>query len=229
MEIVPFKTLKNGNEILFNPRGYALPCDVFTFIADFAASPNYVSDKSVVWGFGDGTFSEQLTASHSYSTPGIYNVTLTIFLSTGDGTQSTWLSSIPIDAFVRDEIVVSTNQSLTMTSGQPLPLYITRYNSVHSSLSSSTIYLSVSGNRSPLVSEHLYYLDKHSHLKPSAKFMIKESGGYKVVDKIVTTNDPLYVMHSNGTYTTMFSADENAYFAGTSGIALVYYVEDHKI
>jgi PKD repeat protein len=84
------------------------------FVADTAClgSPTTFTDLSVAnsstiltyqWDFGDGTpFSSQQNPVHTYATPGVFNVTLTIMNSAGcvkDTTKAVLVNPLPIPAF----------------------------------------------------------------------------------------------------------------------------------
>ena len=214
--------------------GYCLPFDKFRFIADFSSTNNSISDKKVIWNFGDGTTSIDLTAQHSFSYPGIYPVTLTVFNSGGNGTISTYLSSVKILNAVNDALVMTSNANVILRSGQAnSPIYLTRYNSAQTTISGDNkiISLAVSGNRSPFFDKNEYETNKYAHLESSAKFIIQTDLWLTVVDTITTTNDPLYALPStsNTSISLTTSGYSSTYLAGSSGYAVFYYVEDSKI
>ena len=61
----------------------------------FTAIPSPVSATGWQWSFGDGASAQGPTASHAYSSPGVYTVTLT---ETGPGGSSTYSASVHVVA-----------------------------------------------------------------------------------------------------------------------------------
>ena len=200
--------------------GYSLPFEQFRFVPNFSSVGNYISNKKVVWDFGDGTTSTDLTAFHSYDYPGNYLVTLTVFNSSGDSTQSSYLSSIQINNFINDAIIITSNGTPSQISGQiNNPFYITRYNSHQTSITgrNTVVNLAVSGNKSPFFTAEKYYKNKYSHFYPSARFAILTELGYTIVDEVSTTNSFIYASPAGSSITLSLTSGNNSYFVGTSG------------
>lgn len=211
--------------------GYALSFEEFTFVPEFAGTPNYISDKKVVWNFGDGTLSNDLTATHAYNYPGLYPITLTIFLSTGDGTQSSVLSTIQVQNFVNDYILITCDNTPIQISGQDTnKFYVTRYNSSKTSLSgkNTILVLSVSGNKSPFFTAEEYETNKYAHLYSTARFAVSTNLGLVTVNELSTTNDVLYASPAGSSITLSTSANDFSVVAGSSGTGLFYYIEDYN-
>lgn len=229
---VGFKIFNRNNVGFYPMSGYSLPFEVFTFKPDFSTTQNYISDKKVIWNFGDNTLSNDLTATHYYSYPGTYPVTLTVFTSTGDGIQSSVLSAIKIANYINDVIILTTEEILEQRSGEDTnPIFVTRYNSWQTSLSgkNTVLSLSVSGNRSPYATSKEYYTDKNIHFKPTARFATNTDLGLTVVDDISTTNTFIYASPNGDSISLSLSSGYGAYLAGSSGTAVFYYIEDYKI
>jgi PKD repeat protein len=219
---------RNGAELL-PMSGYSLPLDIFKFVPNFNTAPLNVSDKQIVWNFGDGKTSTDLIANHSYSYPGNYNVTLTYFNSNGDGSLSTYTSAIKITNIITDQITLSCGNP-SQISGHPNLIYLKRFNSYQTSVTglNSIINLSVSGNRTPFYTAEQYYGDKYSHLYPSARFLIDTDLGQTVVTSVSTTNDYIYASSYGSVITLSTTASGNCVVAGSSGCAYFYYVEDNN-
>lgn len=214
--------------------GYCLPFDKFTFVPDFTNVSNKVSDKKVIWNFGDGTFSNKLTAYHSYDYPGKYPVTLTVFDSGGNGSTSTYLSVLRIYNAIEDIVLLTSNKDVVVRSGDDNePIFLTRFNSHRTSISglNTVINVSVSGNLSPFYTSQKYNSEKYAHLYSTARFAVSSDLGLTIVDSITTTNDPLYAVPalSTTTITIVNSSVDTTYLAGSSGQATFYYIEDYKI
>jgi PKD repeat protein len=195
--------------------------NTFKFSTDFTSITAGISDKKVVWNFGDGTTSAELTATHWYKYPGTYLVQLNLFDQFGQGTQNSYVSSIAIYNYIPDTIIISSTVQPILTSGEAVTqLFLTRYNSwqMSSSAENTVINLTVSGNQSPFYSASAYNSDKFAHLKSSSRFALSSTFGLTVVDQVSTTNNPIFLL-VNGTN----------YLVGTSGVSSFYYIEDSKI
>lgn len=232
MPAVAFTIRDRRNTAIYPMTGYALPFEIFKFVADFTTVPNSISDRKVIWNFGDGNISTSLTGSHFYAYPGIYPINLTVFDSDGNSSISTVVSTIRIANYINDAIILTTNGELVENSGSiSKPVFITRYNSWQTSLSgeNNIISLAVSGNKSPFFEAQEYNTNPYAHLYPASKFILSGKNGITVVDSVTTTNTPIYASLSSGEIITRTLTGNNSYIAGSSGTAVFYYVEDYGI
>ena len=217
-----FHIFNRSNTELFPITGYSLPFEIFRFVPDFSTAPTNISNKKVLWDFGDGTTSSQLTAYHNYQYPGNYTIQLTYFQVFNNQiypSVSPLLSTIAIANYLPDTLILTVSAPLVQSSGESnLPIYLTRYNSYNTSLSNFSIKLSVSGNQSPYYNSNTYYSNKFSHLYSSSKFVVSGADGFTVVDYLKTNSIPVYTT-VNGV----------SYFVGSSGTATFYYVEDFNL
>jgi len=227
---VPFNIYDRNNSDLFPMVGYSLPFEQFKFVANFATTGNFISDKKVVWNFGDRTSSTELTAFHYYKYPGVYPVTLTVFNSSGDGTLSTVTSAVYVSNYINDSIQLTTDERPIIISGSVnIPIFLTRYNSWQTTLSglNTVINLSVSGNKLPYFTPEKYYTDKDVQFKSSARFIIDTELGLTVVGEVSTTNDIIYASPAGSGI--VLSLSGGTCVAGSSGGAMFFYTEDFKI
>ena len=59
----------------YTTTGYTLPITPFTFIPVLDTGSNdIISTTRLLWNFGDGTTSRDITATHAYSIPGTYKI-----------------------------------------------------------------------------------------------------------------------------------------------------------
>jgi hypothetical protein len=89
---------------------YTLSNTPLTFYPDLTTSPELtstsnLSNKLVRWDFGDGTFSNELTAVHHYKWPGSYPVRLTVYDRFGNAFDSSYRPTVYIHNFVSDQIL----------------------------------------------------------------------------------------------------------------------------
>jgi hypothetical protein len=220
--------------------GYTLPITPFTFIPKFDAGDGHVvSNTRIIWDFGDGTFSRDITATHYFKIPGTYSVKCYFYGASGIGYESSFVQNILVRDFISDTLVLSAkNNPIIRTSRYECPFLISRFNSwqTYNSLSSegASICLEVSGNSSPILDVENYYLDKYAHLKPSARFLTLDYNetlsAYDAIPvKIIKTrnNVDLYVKINNFNDIVFCKKDDpGSVLAGTSGQSLIYYTDD---
>ena len=210
--------------------GYSLPFEQFQFIADFDSVPNTISNRQVIWNFGDGTTSTDLTAFHSYTYPGVYNVSLTYFTAAGYSSVSSYTSAINVFNYIADQIVLTNNTASQMSGQFNNPIFLTRYNSYQTTVTgrNSVIQLSVSGNQSPFYTSKQYYSSKDVQFYSTARFGIDTDLGLTIVDEVSTTNDFVYASANGANITLSPTYSFNSYLAGSSGYATFYYIEDYN-
>jgi PKD repeat protein len=73
----------------------------------FDASPSSGPVRSVRWDFGDGTFGDGYTPSHTYTTPGTYTVTLTVADAAVAGLINTVTGTVRVAARTDARLVVN--------------------------------------------------------------------------------------------------------------------------
>lgn len=212
---------------------YALPFTPLTFqpnledgIADF------VSNKRIVWDFGDGTTTESITATHSYDKPGSYTVNCYLYDSKGTGYFDTYSAKVDITDFITDKLTISAASELTHKTSQLLnPIAVERYNSyraLESGIPSIVAYSSAGLDndyfRTGLVDE------TYGHLKPSSSFVqILTSNGVEEtvqVNTITTTDTPLYIKLSSNEIVYTDANDVDGFYAGLTGTSDVYFKTD---
>lgn len=219
----------------FSVSGYSLPITDFTFIPRLDSVED-VSNKRLVWDFGDGTTSKELTAVHNYSFPGTYTVSMYLYESGGVSDYNILSRSIFVYDYITDNISLSA-QSFTLTANHiDVPINVYRSNSwqTYAALSAEgyTIALDVSGAPCPLVSSAEYYADKYAHLRSLCKFYEKVYnyglGAYEdsLISTINVDGDEIYVTLDGSNIVHCEQGTVNSCFAGTTGNKIVYFVSD---
>jgi len=226
----------------FSLSSYTLPNTPLYFEPDFTSSStltatNNISNTLVRWDFGDGSFSNSLTASHVYQWPGKYNVRLTIFDKYGNAYDSSYRPTIYINDFIKDQIEFQ--DYIKFIYDVPAskigdPLIVNRHNSWQSyhALSSTgyTLNLYASGAFADYQNVDNFYNDKWSHLRKLSRFYAKINIGggfeYAIIDKIITSNTEIYARINNNKFEYCGKNDENSVFVGTTGTCSFYYVDD---
>ena len=220
----------------FSTSGYTLPISPFTFIPvlDDAVDAN-ISNTNIYWDFGDGTISRDVTATHHYTIPGIYNVSCFFLTNSGRGFESTFRQSISVKDFYSDSLILSASTDKINTASHiDTTFLLSRINSWQSYSPSNdySIMLYVSGEGAPLLDVNKYGSDKFAHLKPSSRFLAYKlnnaTGENELipVNSITTSSSPLYACVSGSDIVACESTMSGAAFAGTSGQQIFYFTDD---
>lgn len=245
--VVPI-AIKNSNFFEEDPQvlsAFACPIDKLYIFPQFpgAGSTGYqgitastiADDYRYFIDLGDGTISDDLTASHFYDKPGDYQLTLVAVDSASNFYKSVHQPIIRVFNAIEDTLYLTTNTNHTTASHFANPITITRFNSYQTYQSVSaeggyTINLSVSGNRSQFLDQNSYNSDPYAHLKTFSTFCSATSAGFQVVTKIKTDNTFIYARRNRLSPTDgleFFNKPvDGTIFIGTSGTAEVYYYED---
>jgi len=94
---------------MFSTSSYSLPITPFTFIpTGITDIGNQYSNKKLLWDFGDNTTSKSVTATHSYSLPGTYTITLYLIDALGNGVVDSYKQTVDVYDIVPDNFVVTT-------------------------------------------------------------------------------------------------------------------------
>lgn len=224
---------------------FACPIDKLYIYPEFpaAASTGFLGitatekadDYRYFIDLGDGTLSDDLTATHFYDKPGDYKLTLVVVDSASNFYKSVHQPVIRVFNAVEDTLYLTKKTSGGYNSTFGTPITITRFNSYQTYQSVSakggyTINLSVSGNRSKFLNENDYNSDPYSHLKTFSTFCSATSAGFRVVTSVQTDNTFIYARRnrlSPSDGLEFFSSPrDGTVFIGTSGTAEVYYYED---
>lgn len=221
---------------------YTLPNTPVTFFPDFERSFSSldlqnISTSKVRWSFGDGTFSNSLTAVHHYDWPGDYKVTLTIYDKNGNAFDSSYQPIINIYNFINDQLLFKDYRKFVYdvpASKINDPLTVFRYSSWQSynalSAEGYTINLYASGAAGDYLNVDNFYEDKWSHLRALSKFYEKRPVGdvfeFAPVSKLTTSNTEIYARINNKELTICNKNDEGSVLVGTTGSSVFFYADD---
>lgn len=221
----------------FSTSGYTLPISPFTFIPvlDDAVDAN-ISNTSIYWDFGDGTISRDITATHYYTIPGIYNVSCFFLANSGKGFESTFKQSISVKDYYSDTLILSADTDIVNSASHTdTTLLLSRINSWQSYdvNNNYSVMLYASGEGAPLLDIESYKRDKFAHLKPNSRFLSyvynTATDSYELipVSNINTNNELLYVYLSGSVIVPCTSTTVGAVLAGTSGQQVFYFTDDN--
>jgi len=217
---------------------YALPFTPLTFVPNLEDGiTDFISNKRVVWDFGDGTTTEAITASHAYTEPGRYTVNCYLYDSNGVGYLDTFSAKVDITDFIADKLNISVASDITHSTGQVLnPITVDRYNSyrtVEAGVPSIVAYSSAGVDndyfRTGLDDE------TYGHLKPHSAFVqVLTSNGIEEtvqIENVVTDNTHIFIKLSSNdvnskeiVYTD--ATDGDGFYAGLTGTGDTYFKTD---
>lgn len=223
---------------MFSTSSYSLPITPFTFIpTGITDIGNQYSNKKLLWDFGDNTTSKSVTATHSYSLPGTYTITLYLIDALGNGVVDSYKQTVDVYDIVPDNFVVTTlSYWANISSHFDNYFTITRFNSWRNYdkfiVDGYKFNLYGKNTNAPLLDVDVYNKEIYSHLLPYAGFFQKTWNTYindyeKIpVNSVITTSTELYYKLSGSNIIKCDSTDVGSCFAGTSGTADVYFIDD---
>lgn len=213
--------------------GYALSICPFTFSPRVQNSVT-LSNKRILWDFGDGTTSTAVTAQHAYSLPGTYLVTMYLYGADGSAYYNAYDSTVTVYNYLNDSIVLSAGNLKYIVSDIDSNAFdVYRFNSWQSTAKgNSSVLLYVSGNNAPYIDEQQYNQDKYGHLKKYSQFyQLRFNNNLQIYEhvptnNIITTSVDLYARLSATAIVPCAQHDAGAIFVGTSGYASCAYRDD---
>jgi PKD domain len=235
-----FNTLDYTNTSVLS--SYTLSNTPLKFVPDFTTSSilsgaQNISNKTLRWEFGDGTFSTDLSPSHIYQWPGEYNVSVTVYDGSGNAYDSTFTSTVKIYDFIATQISFEDYKSLIydIPVGKLIdPLTVNTYFSWQSyqalSASGYTINLYASGARGAYDYVAKEQNDKWSHLRSLSRFYtlstINGFSDYVTIESIQPAITPIYVNIQNNQLQLCNSTDNGSVLAGITGSCQFWYTDD---
>jgi hypothetical protein len=216
---------------------YALPFCEFTFLLDLDSieDEGLLSNREILWDYGDGTQTYGLTGSHAYTEPGAYQVTCYLYDNQGEAYLNTYSRELQVINFIPDGISLSAStSSIQLTAGKIRnPFLVSRTNSYQTHKETNTYTIvpfasgsTVSTNFFDSASANLY-----GHLEKYSAFYTEQelSDGtleYVEIPEIITESTDLYCKLTEGEVIMTASDDIGSFFCGTSGSSLVYFKDD---
>jgi len=210
------------------------------FSPDFSTCPllssaRSISNKILRWDFGDGTFSTNLSATHSYNWPGQYQVRLTVFDQNGVAYDSSYSPTIQVYDLVPTLIEFTPTDTATITASNVIgPLRVNIYNSWQSypPLSSTgyTVNFYASGASNNNITNINFNNNKWTHLCPSNRFLAIETQNelqqFVSINALTATQTKIYASAQNNQLQLCNESDAGSIFIGTSGFCDVYFTDD---
>lgn len=223
---------------MYSTSSYSLSITPFTFIpTGITDIGKQYSNKKLLWDFGDNTTSKSVTATHWYHLPGTYTVTLYLIDALGNGVIDSFKQAVDVYDIVPDNFVVTTSSYwVNIASHFDNYFTITRFNSWRNyekfTVDGYKFNLHAENTNAPILNVNSYNSETYSHLLPYAGFFQRVWNTYvndyeKIpVDSVITTSTEIYYKLSGSNIIRCSSSDDGSCFAGTSGTADVYFVDD---
>ena len=202
-------------------------------------SGKVISNKSILWDFGDGVTSREFTPTHWYKWPGRYTVSLTIFDEKNTPYRSLYIPTVTIHNFVPDAIDFVTTKKFLYdmpASSFTDPIRVNMFRSWQQTRNLSsygfTVNLYASGAAADYANVEEYYNDKWAHLKSLSRFYerrkFKDSNSeqYIVTNQLTAYDDILYGVVSGGEIKKCSAGTQGSFVIGSSATAIFYYVDD---
>lgn len=215
------------------PSTYTLENTPLTFIAELSSFSNVYSDRKGLWDFGDGTVTSELSTTHQFKWPGIYDVTFSVFTSAGNAVLACDSFQVSAYNYVGNFLKVNyptTEQIAYYKSGRPTDdLIINRFNSWHSYPSVSaegyTLTFYSSGSNSDYLDYDVYSKDPWAHLQSYFFFIKKQNNRYEILSSAKTSSDPIYATVINNQIVETSYPMQGSVLAGTSGVLIINYID----
>lgn len=225
--------------------GYTLGVSPFTFTADISALESTYLGPSLsrlIWDMGDGSTMTGVSVTKQYMYPGTYQIT-TIFTDQNGKTHKNLLTqTIKVYNYIPDSLVWYTpgiadpmgGKPERVLTGQPSEdLTIYRYNSWQSWATVSGdggyyINLYAQGSKSRPLTQDQYWKNPDTHFIPSWRFVENKNSTVPVERVQTDDNEYIYVKNENGAVVRTDPSDSSAFFAGTSGLKTVNYIDDNS-
>ena len=217
---------------------YALPFTPLTFVPILSTGSEFLSDKKIVWDFGDGTSVEALTAVHAYKEQGTYTVTNFLFDKNGQSYPNPFQQEVTVKNYITDTLLITApnTSTYTLTAGKIRDPFL---------ITNAISWQALSGdikNNIPIVSfisggnSYDYFRDgiatKHyGHLYPfcSTCILLTANNGvteYAEVSSFTTIASPVYIKLSEGQIVNTDKFDIDGFFCGLTGYRQVYFKDD---
>ena len=198
----------------------------------FDTAPLIISDNDFFIDFGDGTIiRENLSANHTYNSPGDYPITLVATTSSGSFIKSSSKYIAKVRNVIPDRVYLTFESSNQQNRSEATSkIFITRFNSQltspYLSANDYSIILAVDKNEAPLIRQEEYINDEYFQFKPGSYFITSPDKDFKVIDSVKTTSTNIYARYKG--QKIIFDQEPSASneFVGTSGHGSFYYIEN---
>ena len=202
----------------------------------------WITRDRFIFDFGDGnsTTVNTFSASHVYTYPGIYTVSIFGFTSAGETVKSTQTLSVTAGDFVtsrlENDTTLNNGQLIIRSSEKNNEIKIKRFDSYQIDQAYGdepyTLFIDVSGSPSRYVSVKNKFKFKWRHADKTWSLFQRTTADngnlvYTETDNVSSTNSKIYIKKDDsGNYVHALSSDETSVFVGTSGDYIFYFKDD---
>lgn len=217
---------------------YALPFTPLTFVPKLDNDSELLSNKRIVWDFGDNTTTEAITATHAYTDIGTYTVTCYLYDKNGESYKSTYDKNVVIKNYITDSILIKAPEeaNYTITAGKiQKPFIITNtisWQNIQNDPNGNISIVSYTsgGNCFDYFRDDIYS-KKYAHLYPyfSTYLLLTSSENrteYVEVSSFTTNTTPVYIKLQDNEIVRCNSTDIGAFFCGVEGSREVFFKTD---
>lgn len=229
---------------------YALPFCYFSFLPRLETSTllnevgdqvsmsdsTRLSNRRIVWDYGDGTSSESMTGRHSYTQPGRYKVACYLYDRAGESYYDIFSQLVDVLDYVPNSITLSASNTIskTITAGRiEDPILVTRSTSWQYYDNDPTKQISIVTFISGSKSTDYYNLNNahYAHLPPSHSTYLLLTGSnneteFVEVSSFTIEGESIYTKLSNNEIIETNAYDTEGFFSGNVGSRLVYTKDD---
>jgi hypothetical protein len=211
---------------------YNLDITPLTFKADLPSTSFYsdINKFEALFDFGDGTIGTGLTASHTYSLPGLYKVRMIINDCENNALLASYSTDINIYDYIENTFSVEIEDNILPLSAGEFSKPITITNKAPFYQDSNNIFYTVSGLTIPNYFDLTPY--KFNHLQKYYSFYEKSyienlsASEYNEIPFISVSGSNIYVRLSGDKIVDAKSTDIDSVFVGTSGRESYYFSSD---
>ena len=155
---------------------YALPITPLKFNPNLNNGiQSIISNKKIVWDFGDGTTSHTVSAEHVYTKPGRYRVSCYLYDRDGESYYDVYSVKVSIFDYIEDRLTIESTGNTAYNTGEIIsPISVNRYNShgTYNTSGAPTIVLHSSGADTDLDYFNTGLHNKtYGHLEPHSTFV----------------------------------------------------------
>ena len=219
---------------------YSLDITPLHFVPDFTtsellSSQAILSNKTIRWDFGDGSYANTLTATHTYNWPGSYPITLTLFDENGNAYDSSYKPVIQVYDFIQNQLEFVDAASPSVYNQKFIgPLTVLSYNSWQSYPAVSgvgyTIGFYASGAGGDYESLINFTNDKWSHLRSLHQFYtikkIYNLPQFTPIESLTAVTTEIYAYNNGGTLQICDPGTPGSVLVGTTGYCDIYFSDD---
>ena len=207
---------------------YSLDITPLTFVPKFRAG---IINEKIVWNFGDGTESRELSPKKVFAVPGVYTIEMFVFDCSGETRLATFSASVTITDFINNTFDITSNIE-SISAGDISPeIVVKSYSPAYQPMQDILFEIENSNTENYFqLDQHSYtHLDLYNTILGMHTFQYNHIGEFEYIeiDKITfDTPSTIYAKIVDGEVIATSVADKYTVVAGTSAEETIYYKDD---